>query len=46
MAAVMSGGISLNQFSETLDFDKHYLVANGIDPTEIQLITDYIRFRQ
>jgi Tfp pilus assembly protein PilF len=45
MAAVSFGGISLNQFSETLEFDKHYLVTNGIDPVEIQLITDYIRFR-
>jgi len=45
IAAVASGGISLVQFAETLEFDKHFLVANGIDPTEIQLITDYIRFR-
>lgn len=45
MAALTSGGISLAQFAETLDYDKHYLNANGIDPSEIQLITDYIRFR-
>ena len=45
ISAVTTGGISLVQFAETLDFDKHYLIANGIDPTEIQLITDYIRFR-
>ena len=46
MAAVSSAGMSLKQFAETLEFDKHYLVSNGIDSTEIQLITDYIRFRQ
>jgi tetratricopeptide (TPR) repeat protein len=45
LAAISSGGLSLLQFTETLDFDKHYLVANGVDPTEIQLITDYLRFR-
>ncbi|MFA5973109.1 MAG: hypothetical protein WC780_12220 [Lentimicrobiaceae bacterium] len=45
LAAVSSGSISLSQFAETLEFDKHYLISNGIDPTEIQLITDYIRFR-
>lgn len=45
LAAISSGEISLAQFAETLDFDKHYLVANGVDPTEIQLITDYLRFR-
>jgi len=46
IAAVTSGGIGITQFAETLDFDKHYLIANDIDPTEIQLITDYIRFRE
>lgn len=45
IAAISSGTISLAQFVETLDFDKKYLVGNGIDPTEIQLITDYLRFR-
>jgi len=45
MAAISSGGISLPQFTETLDFDKRYLITNGVDPTEIQLITDYLRFR-
>jgi len=45
IAAISSGGINLQQFTETLDFDKHYLLANGVDPTEIQLITDYLRFR-
>ena len=45
IAAVSTAGINLLQFAETLDFDKHYLVANGVDPTEIQLITDYLRFR-
>ena len=39
------GGSDLARFSETLDFDKHYLVANGVDPTELQLVTDFIRFR-
>ncbi len=45
MAALASGGINLAQFTETLDFDKKYLFTNGIDSSEIQLITDYIRFR-
>jgi len=45
IAAISSGGINLQQFTETLDFDKRYLLANGVDPTEIQLITDYLRFR-
>lgn len=43
--AISTGDISLMQFAETLDFDKHYLTANGVDPTEIQLISDYLRFR-
>jgi len=45
LASISAGGMSLQQFTETLDFDNHYLVANGVDPTEIQLITDYLRFR-
>jgi tetratricopeptide (TPR) repeat protein len=45
MAALKTGETSLAQFVETLDFDKHFIIANGIDPTEIQLIADYIRFR-
>jgi len=45
ISAITSGGISLVQFSETLDFDKHYLIENGIAPSEIQLIKDYMRFR-
>jgi tetratricopeptide (TPR) repeat protein len=45
IAAIATGEISLTQFAETLDFDKRYLIANGVDPTEIQLITDYLRFR-
>jgi tetratricopeptide (TPR) repeat protein len=45
IAAISAGGINLLQFSETLDFDKRYLIANGVDPTDIQLITDYLRFR-
>jgi len=45
IAAISTGEISLLQFAETLDFDKNYLVSNGVDPTEIQLITDYLRFR-
>ena len=45
ISALSHGGVTLTQFTETLDFDKKYLTANGIDPTEIQLITDYIRFR-
>jgi hypothetical protein len=43
--AISSGGTSLLQFTETLDFDKRYLITNGVDPTEVQLITDYLRFR-
>ncbi len=45
ISALSHGGVTLTQFSETLDFDKKYLITNGINPTEIQLITDYIRFR-
>ena len=45
MSAISSGNLSLVQFTETLDFDKHFLISNGVDPTEIQLITDYILFR-
>ncbi len=45
ISAISSGEISLQQFTETLDFDKHYLMANGVDSIEIQLITDYLRFR-
>lgn len=45
IAAIASGGTNLLQFSETLDFDKRYLIANGVDSTDIQLITDYLRFR-
>ena len=45
ISALSHGSVTLAQFIETLDFDKKYLITNGIDPTEIQLITDYIRFR-
>jgi tetratricopeptide (TPR) repeat protein len=45
IAAIASGGTSLIQLSETLDFDKHHLLANGVDKAEIQLITDYIRYK-
>ncbi len=45
LAAVATGAISLLEFNETLEFDEKHLLANGIDLSEIQLITDYIRFR-
>jgi hypothetical protein len=45
VAALRTGEISLAQFTETLDFDKHFLIANGVETTEIQLISDYIRFK-
>jgi tetratricopeptide (TPR) repeat protein len=45
LSAVTNFGISLTQFSETLDFDKHHLFANGVELSEIQLIKDYLRFR-
>jgi hypothetical protein len=45
LAAISLGNLSLAQFAESLDFDKHFLIANGIDPTEIQLIADFIQFR-
>jgi tetratricopeptide (TPR) repeat protein len=45
IAAIASGGTNLIQFTETLDFDKRYLIANGVDPIDIQLITDYLMFR-
>jgi len=46
LAAISTGNISLSQFSETLEFDKSHLITNGVDPTEIQLIADFIRFRE
>jgi len=45
LSAVMTGKTSLAQLAETLTFDQKHLLANGIDLTEIQLITDYLRFR-
>jgi len=45
VAALRTGEINLAQFTETLDFDKHFLIANGVETTEIQLISDYIRFK-
>ncbi len=46
LSAIASGIFSLAQFTETLEFDKNHLIANGVDPAEIQLITDYIRYRR
>jgi len=43
--SAITSGVSLAQFADTLEFDKHFLITNGVDPTEIQLITDFIRFR-
>jgi tetratricopeptide (TPR) repeat protein len=45
MAAISKGTILFPEFVETLDFDKPHLIANNVDPKEIQLIKDYIRFR-
>jgi tetratricopeptide (TPR) repeat protein len=45
IASIATGGLSLQKFSESLDFDKNYLISNGVDPAEIHLITDFIRFR-
>jgi tetratricopeptide (TPR) repeat protein len=45
ISSITTGGISLQKFSESLDFDKNYLIANGVDPAEIHLITDFMRFR-
>ncbi len=45
IAALTNGDISLKQFTDILEFDKNFLMSNGVDNTEIQLITDFIRFR-
>jgi len=45
LSSLSSAGIDFIQFTETLEFDKSHLVANGINPSEIQLISDYMRFR-
>jgi hypothetical protein len=45
IASIATGGLSLQKFSESLDFDKNYLISNGVDPAEIHLITDFMRFR-
>jgi len=46
ISAIASETISLVKFSEILDFDKQHLVANGVESSEIQLIADYLRYRQ
>lgn len=45
LSAIATEGYSFKHFTEALDFDKQYLINNGVDPTEIQLIVDYIRFK-
>lgn len=45
ISAIATETLSLVKFAEILDFDKQHLVANGVKPTEIQLIADYLRFR-
>ena len=44
-AAVLTAGFDVPQLSEMLDFDKQHLLSNGVEPAEIQLITDFLRFR-
>lgn len=46
LSSIASGSINLDQFSKTLQFDTKHLLFNGIESSEIQLITDYIRFRR
>jgi len=45
LASVSPNLKNLEQFSETLEFDKKHLLTNGVESSEIQLIIDYIRFR-
>ena len=45
ISSISSGGLSLQKFSESLEFDKNFLISNGVDPAEIHLITDFMRFR-
>jgi tetratricopeptide (TPR) repeat protein len=42
--ALKSSEISLNKFSEVLEFDREYLVSNGVDPIEIQFVIDYMQY--
>jgi len=46
LAALSLKGLNLTQLAETLDFDKQHLLNNGVDSAEIQLITDYIMFKE
>ncbi len=45
LSAISTEGYSFKHFLQTLDFDKHYLICNGVDPAEIQLIIDYLRYK-
>ncbi|MEI8048831.1 MAG: tetratricopeptide repeat protein [Bacteroidota bacterium] len=45
LSAISSKEISFRQFSDTLDFDSKYLIANGLDLTEIQLIKDFVQYK-
>jgi len=45
LSAIAKDGYSFKQFLETFDFDKHFLITNGVDASEIQFIIDFIRFK-
>ncbi|MFZ4546023.1 MAG: tetratricopeptide repeat protein [Bacteroidales bacterium] len=45
LSSIATENYSFKQFIETFDFDKHFLVANGIDPSQIQFIIDFIRYK-
>lgn len=46
ISAISLKGLEISQFAEILEFDKHHLINNGIEYEEIQLITDYLMFRE
>ncbi len=45
LGAISMGTLSLKQFAETLEFDRIHMLRNSVDPAELLLITDYLRFR-
>jgi len=36
--------MTFERFNEILDFDKEYLLGNGVNPEEIPMIIDYLRY--
>jgi tetratricopeptide (TPR) repeat protein len=45
LAALSSGKVSFQQFIETLDADSNHLISCGVEPSEIRLMADYLRYR-